>query len=106
MKFQLEKEKNARTEEALRLSSERNNLDSTYKGIEMEFGALQKRNHEVEGMLADQEQGHAHRILELTSRHRQVLTNNYIYSCSMVIFRKPTLRWSDFGRLMGNLNER
>merc|ERR1712130_373313 len=67
----LEKEKNARTEEALRLSSDRANLDSTVKGIEHELTALQKRNHELEGLLAETEQGHAHRILELTSRHRQ-----------------------------------
>ena len=68
----MEKEKNARTEEALRLSSERCSMDNTIKGVEGELSALQKRSQELEAMLADQEQSHAHRILELTSRHRQV----------------------------------
>merc|ERR1719471_1758205 len=67
----LEKERNARAEEALRLSSERANLDSTVKGVEGELSALAKRSHELEALLAEQEQAHAHRILELTSRHRQ-----------------------------------
>ena len=42
------------------------------KGIETELSSLQKRTLELEGLLADQEQSHARRILELTSRHRQV----------------------------------
>merc|ERR1712227_883519 len=67
----MEKEKNARTEEALRLSSERCSMDNTIKGVEGELSALQKRSQELEGLLAETEQGHAHRILELTSRHRQ-----------------------------------
>ena len=47
-------------------------MDSAVKGIETELSALQKRTHELEALLADQEQSHARRILELTSRHRQV----------------------------------
>ena len=73
---QLEKEKNLRTEEALRLTTEKTGLDTTVKGIETELGALQKRTHELEALLADQEQGHARRILELTSRHRQVSSDS------------------------------
>merc|ERR1712227_1059897 len=46
-------------------------LDTTVKGIETELSSLQKRTLELEGLLADQEQSHARRILELTSRHRQ-----------------------------------
>ena len=65
-----------RTEEALRLTTEKTGLDTTVKGIETELGSLLKRTHELEGLLADQEQGHARRILELTSRHRQVTSRN------------------------------
>merc|ERR1712187_496923 len=54
-----------------RLTTEKTGLDTTVKGIETELSALQKRTHELEALLADQEQGHARRILELTSRHRQ-----------------------------------
>ena len=48
-------------------------MDSAVKGIETELSSLQKRTHELEALLADQEQAHARRILELTSRHRQVV---------------------------------
>merc|ERR1712156_18323 len=52
-------------------TTEKTGLDSAVKGIETELSALQKRTHELEALLADQEQSHARRILELTSRHRQ-----------------------------------
>lgn len=61
----------------MRLTTEKTGLDTTVKGIETELGALQKRTHELEALLADQEQGHARRILELTSRHRQVRHRQY-----------------------------
>ena len=56
-------------------------MDSAVKGIETELTGLQKRSHELETLLADQEQSHARRILELTSRHRQVL-----YSITLVVY--------------------
>ena len=89
----MEKEKNHRLEEALRLTSERTNLDTTVKTIEQELAILAKRNHEMEAMLADQEQTHAHRILELTSRHRQVK-----YSSYSVIVTPELLKRSNYNR--------
>lgn len=55
----------------MRVSSERISLDKTMGSIEQEMAELQRQVQALQATLAETEQQHAQRLIELTTRHRQ-----------------------------------
>lgn len=71
MLFQIEREKLEGDEVNSRLREDRERLDRSTASYEQENQELQRQLHMVNQQLADTEQEHARKLVDITSRHRQ-----------------------------------